>query len=837
MPPVSGTLPSLINGVSQQPNQARLPSQMEAVEDCWGDIVEGLGKRPHSSHIAQLSTTHLGHLTNTFGQFVNLGTYGWKFVVVSNGALRLFDADDGTEHTIEVLPITGADPRTVIGSTPVAEAFKALSTGNEMLLLNKTVPVTNVADLEPLRYALVDRWMCHLKAGNYSNDYSIVVTVNDGVTSTDYTALKTTSVDDPDDIKTTGIMSDLYTALASALTSTAVVVELKDSTMALTYDRAANGGFMTVHTYDSNGNVDLIPVGPSIQRISDLPQVAKQDFKVKVIGENASLSQPYYARFQLTDTTDAGVTFGNGTWVESYGDIGVKGGGGDKDRFRTLGDMPYRLYYDVATSKWTLKAAEWGIRTAGDSLSAPFPEFASGMDTYNVGTDTYSQRTINDIFLFKNRLGIVADNTLSFSEFDDIFTFFPATVTAILDTAPISVVARNTGVTEIHKGVPFEGGLYLYTDGGQFDLGDVELLTPKTVALNPIADYKTDPLADPIGLGKSIFFTEAKGNFAGVQELYVDSNNGVVEASKVTSRVTKYIPLRIKALTGGTLEDCLFALSTETGPYLYVYKFHWVGDQKVQAMWHRWCLDASKLNSNVIAFTMIGNALHYVVQRVTDGDTAFGCTLEKISLSQGTVDEDGTFLTHLDRRITEADCSVSYDALSDLTTWDLPYESTSDLAIYVRTAVTDWPRGRRITSSVVGSNLVATGDFSDHEVYIGVPYRSSWKPSKFFHKKQTPQGEVPVITGRTQIKHLKLGYKDAGTFRVVVTPKYRDSQTITFEPTTDQSQAGVIEFRDGTFNVPVGCRNLDLEIEVVNDSPFQARFISAEWIGIHEELN
>ncbi len=838
MPPVQGNLPSLIGGVSQQPAQARLPGQMESVENCWADIVEGIGKRPPTEHLAVLADEDLGDQDDTFVQFVNFGTHGWKEVALCDGSIRLWDLD-GTEHTVAVFPYSGQDPRVPLTGT-YEGSFKLLSTGNEALLLNKTLAVRNIADDTASQYANVDRWMVHARAGNYSNDYSIEVTVNNGSFSTTYTALKTTSADDPDDIKTTFIMEELYDGLVAATLPATVTLERQDSTLYLSYDRVASGGYMQIKTYDSNGNVDLIPVGPTIQKFSDLPVVAKKDFKVKVIGENASLSSPYYAIFKLTDTTDEGVTFGHGAWVETYGDIGVKSGGGDKDRFRTLSNMPFRLYYDSAASAWTLKEATWGLRTAGDSLSAPFPEFASGVDTV-VDSATYSQRTINDIFIHKNRLGVLADNTESFSEFDDLFTFFPATVTAILDTGPISVKAgtgaNQKAVTEIYKGAVFEGSLYLFTDAGQLDHGDEALLTPKTISLEPIAAYDTDNLADPIGLGKSIYFTEAHGNYAGLQDLYVDKVSGVAEASNITSHVTKYIPERVKALTGSTLSEALFALSTAVGPYVYPYKYLWVGDQKVQAMWHRWTIDEENLLSRVLAFQVIGNVLYLVLQRIDDNEDAIGVTLEKINLAQGQTDPSGSFLTHLDRRINEGDCSISYSAVTGLTTWVLPYEATEGMKVLKRApSITDWPAGREIPTTVVGGNLVAEGDFASFLVHIGLPFDSRWSPSTLFHKVQGPNGDQAVTTGRTQVKHLSLTYRDAGTFRVEVTPRYRDTQTTTFEPTIGQSSVGVMAFREGVFSVPVGCRNTDLTIEIINDSPFQARFISAEWQGIHETL-
>ena len=54
---ISGTIPSLINGISQQPATLRLPTQGEIQENGLSHIARGLEKRPCTEHIAVTGAT------------------------------------------------------------------------------------------------------------------------------------------------------------------------------------------------------------------------------------------------------------------------------------------------------------------------------------------------------------------------------------------------------------------------------------------------------------------------------------------------------------------------------------------------------------------------------------------------------------------------------------------------------------------------------------------------------------------------------------------------------------------------------------------------------------
>jgi hypothetical protein len=93
---VAYTIPSLIQGVSQQPDAQREPSQGEIQVNGMSSLAEGLRKREGSDVIAKVSTTSFGDVY--FHQI--LRDAGEKYlVVIGKTAIKVFDLD-GNAKTV-----------------------------------------------------------------------------------------------------------------------------------------------------------------------------------------------------------------------------------------------------------------------------------------------------------------------------------------------------------------------------------------------------------------------------------------------------------------------------------------------------------------------------------------------------------------------------------------------------------------------------------------------------------------------------------------------------------------------------------------------------------------
>ena len=57
MPLITTSVPNLVQGVSQQPDNLRYPGQAEEQINAFSSVVDGLNKRPHTEYVANLGTS------------------------------------------------------------------------------------------------------------------------------------------------------------------------------------------------------------------------------------------------------------------------------------------------------------------------------------------------------------------------------------------------------------------------------------------------------------------------------------------------------------------------------------------------------------------------------------------------------------------------------------------------------------------------------------------------------------------------------------------------------------------------------------------------------------
>ena len=89
MPLVSGAIPNLINGVSQQPPSLRLPTQGEVQENGLSSVVRGLEKRPGTQHIAEIDTNFTD--SSAFIHTIQRDETEAYVTVMSNQSLKVYD--------------------------------------------------------------------------------------------------------------------------------------------------------------------------------------------------------------------------------------------------------------------------------------------------------------------------------------------------------------------------------------------------------------------------------------------------------------------------------------------------------------------------------------------------------------------------------------------------------------------------------------------------------------------------------------------------------------------------------------------------------------------------
>ena len=868
MPLLVNSVPNLAQGVSQQPDNLRYPGQCDEQINAWATVVEGLVKRPNTRHTSKLFTSKVSN--DAFVHFIDRDDDNQFAAVIDNNDLSLFDLSDGSEKTVTIT----ANAQTYLNNvtTPRTDV-KALTVADYTFLANKEQTVSLGASLSS---TLPYEALVFVKLGDYDKQYAVhtIFAGPDGEFDTSDDVEQSFDILSGDgvagggsDADTITIATQLYNVLnnggnsdfvASAtithaganydpLIPPSVTFSGGGGSGATGIATVNSGGFVTgiiitnggsnyssaptitiqlppsggnratafaalgtvaafngtvvredaiikltatedfrIHTNDGIADQGLGLVYKEVSNITDLPAKAFNNFRVKVKGDTELVQDDYYVIFQTKDGND----FGEGTWVEDIG-YGVK-------TEIDANTMPLQLVPNATFTNWTLDVADWTDRLVGDDETNPAPTF--------VGSK------INDMFFFKNRLGILTNDSVVFSEADEFFNFWRATVLQLLDSARIDVGVSHTRVSVLKHAVPFQEKLLLFSENTQFVLRGTDLLTPKTVSITPATEYNSTPEIRPIVLNNYVYFPFKRNGFAGVTEYYVDNDTNIFDAAEVTAQVPTYIQSDVIAMAGTSVENAIALVNNQNRKEIFVYKYFWQGKEKIQSAWQKFTL-----SRDVIGLDFIESNLHLVTNDTTS------TYLEVLPMENDLQDDNGYTLL-LDSRIEKSNLSINVSN-GTTTISGFPYDPV-DVEVYSKT-------GHKYaftrTSATEGT---VSGDLSVTDFFAGIPYNMLYRFSDQTLKQPTERGGRSASDYAFQtIRNGSIDYAETGHFTVEVTPKYRDTYSYAFNPDIVGANLTLNTFvpQSGHFRFPVQAQPNEATIEVKSSSALPVKLLAAEF--------
>jgi hypothetical protein len=468
--------------------------------------------------------------------------------------------------------------------------------------------------------------------------------------------------------------------------------------------------------------------------------------------------------------------------------------------------MPYSLVNNGGGS-FTFKKTTWDSRYVGDDLSASFPSFVG--------------KAIADVFFHRNRLGFIAQENVVFSRSGHFFSFFPETVTAVLDTDPVDIAVSHTKVAILRHALAFNTSLMLFADQAQFQLTAKDVLTPKTAVINVTTEFAIEAKAKPTSSGTSIYFGVPKGNHTGVKEYLVQPLTYSNDAADVTAHCPRYIPSGVFKLASSNLDNMILALTLNERNAIYVYKYYWAtADQKVQSSWSKFTLDAGAV---ILDVAFVDTVLYLVVKR------SDGTYLEAMDL-QDLVENDLGFRVLLDQKTV---LNGTYSSVGNYTTWTTPYPVDNTYSLVQAGTFTGGQGGTVLTATAPTVNtLRVTGDFSAHSCYVGKPYVLRYEFSPIYFKDAT---QISVTHYNIKLKNLELLYDTTGFFSAAVSPDGRDTYTYTNTGKvlgSDSAKIGTSSISTGKFSIPIFGDAVKSKIVLTNASIMPSTFQAAEWSGV-----
>lgn len=612
------SIPNMLNGVSQQPPTVRFPSQCSILENAYASPTESLTKRYPTEIVANWTgpaTVH-GKL-----HIIDRGDGEEAYaVILSQTQIKAFDIADGFEVPVQTpsgLSYLAAgvpeDIETDVSLTTMADVT---------FVCNRNVTVTLDPNTETKDRPQGLMW---IKTGNYGTKYAVevkllradgtvrdtlsdfyttpkVVDAGDGYTAADETLQGEQFLTGTAVIDTAYIAGKLTKALedrkAARVTlgftewnnfsftrqGYAIHAQLND-----TASPTVNWNFGLLNQDGIGGN-GLQFVKDSTQVFEDLPIVAKNGMIVKIEGLPSDQSDDYYVRF-VANSPLTGSGMSEGVWEES----GPKGLSkkftastmphGLIRKFYVAGDSipegyfagdPYFVFTPMNGTEAS-NSLEWSQRLVGDDFTNPEPSF--------------SGQQITSIFGFQGRLGILTGEAVVLSEAGNFFNFWRTATASLLDSDPIDVYSSYPQITLFRYGIPFGDRLILFSDKAQMSLSSPEeILTPKSVILEPVSRYECVAECMPALVGEEILFAFSRGSaFTGVRDMVVNTQDAaILTAPEITAHVPKYIegfPIQIQA---SPFDRTAILRTSGDQSALYVYKWFDSGNERIQSSWSRW---------------------------------------------------------------------------------------------------------------------------------------------------------------------------------------------------------------------------------------------------------
>jgi hypothetical protein len=823
--PVAVSIPNLIQGISQQPGGQRDPSQGEIQINGVSSVAEGLRKRDGSKVLAKVSDVPFG---DAFIHSILRDENEEYLAVITKTGVKVYDLA-GAEKTVNepggygyLSTVTSA--RDQIRATSIADYTFVLNTAVKPAMDAALTPVTP----RPAAHeALV--W---IKAANYGQTYTVTLNGTTGQVTTATAAViaSGTSVVEVK-ISAAEIAENLKEALK---TVTGVTITRFGSVLWFTSATA-----FTIAASDARANADITAITNSVQAFTELPTIAPKGYLVEITGDPGNKWDGYFVQFKPRDGVG---DFGEGAWLET-----VAPGSEYKLNAATMphvlvrkADGTFHFGPMDGSTVGTVKLPKWGERTAGDYETARDPSFIG--------------KAINDIFVFRNRLGVLADESVVLSRPGEFFSFFPETVTTTLDSDPIDLRASNNRVSVLRYAVPVQDQLIIFSAQYQFLLsGGDTALTASTARITVLTNYEVDVRVRPQMLGSGIVFVQANGQWSRFQDFRFRGAGTamVANADDITEHVSSYVPGGVYKMAVNDVGESLYAISLQKGHQNRIYTYKTLmrstgnGEQRAQSSWSHWLF----AGANEILQVLCVRETLYCLMRY--GQKVY---LEKVSAQDRLRSADEvSYPLLLDRCVTtttETPAALRmakgvYDPITRKTTFTLPYTVTALTQVWAPFAMGD---GVHFSAGVLlgqidsGSTVVARGDWHKAEVYAGEPYEFRYRFSRFKYMQTAGSGKVAANTARTQVRQAKLRYHETGYFQVHVLPEHRSEGVYTFDGTVMATRASSIgaptagtantaRYYEGVFNIPVMSKGEQCIVEIRNSTPHPCKFSSCEWVG------
>lgn len=781
----SQTIKNIVSGISQQPAILRLPEQLEEQINGYSTEVGGLQKRAPTVHIKNLFVAP----SSIYRPLVHVVKRDEeeKYIMIfdGNGSCKIYD-EDGKEYKVTIDAksasyLSDVDPRKYLKCITIADYTFIVNTKKKVAMTGKVWDSGRWKDTQGALF--------NVKSGQYGRTYACII--ND-VTIATYTTPDGSNASDSTKVDVNWIAEQL----ATSARSNGWTVETGDSWL---YVKKAGTTIKTVKIKDGYNGMSMFGIYHAVQNFNNLPRSAPDGFTVQVKGAT-NVADDYYVRYD-GDTQ---------LWTECA----------RPETPTTLDSstMPQGLVRNADMS-FTLKPLDWDDRDVGDEDSNPEPSFVGA--------------TINDIFFYRNRLGLISGENVILSRSASFFNFWFASVVDMQDTDPIDLAVSHNSVSILYHAVPFDEELLLFSNDTQFLLRADGVLSPKNCSITEVTEFTCNPYVRPVGAGRRVYFPTERAEFTTIKEYFtIEDTTNLKDAQDVTSHVPSFIPNGVYKIVSSNTENILGFFTIGAESKVYIYKYLFVDNSRLQSSWSYWEFNGAR----ILGGGFINSTLYLVFDRQGM------ITLESVSFTYNTKDyeEYEPYRVFMDRKIVlPAIPSDAYDDIEGRTKVDMKTMYGDTLKAGVSYGLVD-SKGffRKWTPEemVEGRYVWLQGNWVGRRLIEGELYKFKAKFSEVMIRKQDDNGVTAYTEGRLQLRNFWVNYENCGYIKAIV--ECFDKETYEYVMTarllgSGRNKIGLTALETGQFKFPVQSLSSNCSISIETELPMPVALIGAGWEGVY----
>ena len=807
MTSVSQRIPNFIGGISQQADEKMLLGQVKDALNCYPDITLGMLKRPGGKFLGRLASI-TANTANTAAWFSMFRDNQEKYIatVSSAGVIRVWNLLTGLAGSV-TFP---AGKQASIESYLTATDYRSIKT----LTINDFTYIVNSEKVVTAKAA--PTWNAKRQATIVVNlvEHGTIYSVTVGANTFTYTA--------PSSGSGHLVLSTITSGISAAITSGFATKTIIDNTIYLTFSSDTN-----VSGFAGPDGKGLRVFQDSVDTFARLPEQANHNQVVKINNTNAS-QDDFYLKFIADDGSS-----GKGYWEETVApnvSTGINEATMPIALIRTsTSPLTFRATFLDGSETINSLPLLWEPRLVGDEESNSHPTFVNN--------------TIQDVFLFNNRLGFLTEDNVSMSQAGDYYNFYHKSATTVTVSDPIDLSCASIKPAVVRSVVPVTQGLLLFSDSQQF-LMEAEngAWTPANCSISTIANYECDRYIKPVDLGSTVLYVSRNQSWSRAFEIFVRGQRETPTVTETTKVVPEWMPQSITE-TVGSAQNGLWVASGRTSGYMYLHRYYEQSDERVMAAWVRWLLP-----SNVI-HTSIQSDVLYVLTSGTEGYTISQYKLVLAPSTGGLINSLGnTVDPNLDSWCEVTDNTMvspvpptapSYSNITSVTKVYLPtYFNTTKVIRFVVGLLKAGSPGTQsgytnvavLATDGGGTYFTIPGDVTGNFIYVGYEYNMEITLPRYYYSMGQAGVDFTAVTTTSRMAfYTGLGGDVYFSIRDRSRPEW---SSIGGAQIADFYTANTSPFRDAyIYKVPIYQRPDNYTMKVTSNTPFPVSLVSMQWEG------